>query len=104
MRGNISRQIAGENARLLPPGHSSALKIIGQFSIAIFTPRSAACATSGGQTSSNAAQLSSIVRVRSRPTNVPTVGTPSRWAASMTFVRWGAAGSRAAGSASSGFG
>jgi hypothetical protein len=39
---NISSQIAGAYARFVPPGHSSYEKIIGQFSIAIFTPRSPA--------------------------------------------------------------
>jgi hypothetical protein len=39
---NICSQIAGDQARLLPPGHSSSLKIIGQFSIATLTPRSPA--------------------------------------------------------------
>ena len=42
MISNIRRQIAGDQARLLPPGHSSAEKIIGQFSMAILTPRSRA--------------------------------------------------------------
>ena len=42
MISNILRQIAGVVARLLPPGHSSLVKIIGQFSIATFTPRSLA--------------------------------------------------------------
>ncbi len=37
-RSRIRRHIRGVVAMLLPPGHSSSLKSIGQFSIVIFRP------------------------------------------------------------------
>jgi hypothetical protein len=85
---NISSQIAGAQARLLPPGHSSYEKIIGQFSIAIFTPRSPAYSTSGGQISRKRTRFSGSGRSLSLPANVPTTSTPSRCAASSTLRRW----------------
>jgi hypothetical protein len=42
MASNISSHTAGEWAMFWPLGHSSQLKIIGQFSMAIFTPCSSA--------------------------------------------------------------
>ena len=35
---NIVRHTSGDTARFLPPGHSSLLNSMGQFSMAIFTP------------------------------------------------------------------
>src|SRR4051812_24656667 len=47
-----------------------------------FTPRSPARSTSGRNTCSASRRLSTTLRVGSRPTKVPTVGTPSCAAAS----------------------
>ena len=69
MSANIRRQIAGHVARFFPPGHSSAVKSIGQFSIPIRTFRSSACWTRGRQTSRNRGQLASTESAGSRPTN-----------------------------------
>ena len=82
----------------MPPGHSSQLKIIGQFSIAMLTPFPSAYATSRGHTFRNSRKLSGTFFVGSRPTNVPTVGTPSLAAASTTFRRWVFASRRSPGS------
>jgi hypothetical protein len=84
---NISSQAAGVEARFVPPGHSSQLKIIGQFSIATLTPRRSAWSTRRGHTFRNSRKLSGTFLVLSRPTKVPTVGTPSLAAASITFRR-----------------
>ncbi len=53
MSAYIRRQIAGEFARFFPPGHSSFVNSMGQFSIPIFTPRASAWATSGRQVARN---------------------------------------------------
>ena len=76
MSSNIRRQIAGLVARFLPPGHSSPVKSIGQFSMPIRTSCSSAKATSGRQISRKRGQFSSTDFVQSRPTNVFTVPTP----------------------------
>ena len=88
MSANIRRQTAGVLARFLPPGHSSRVKIIGQFSMPIFTPLSSAYCTSGFQTSRKRGQFSSIERAGSRPTKVVKTFTPSAAEASMTFRQW----------------
>ncbi len=95
---NISSQTAGVDARFVPPGHSSYEKSIGQFSIAIFTPRSSAYETSRGQTRRNSRRLSGTFFVWSRPTKVPTIGTSSFAAASITLRRCVFAARRSAGS------
>ena len=76
MSANIRRQIAGLVARFLPPGHSSAVKSIGQFSIPIRTPLSSACSMRGRQTSRNLGQFASTDCAGSRPTNELTTLTP----------------------------
>ena len=73
MSANIRRQIAGLVARFLPPGHSSPVKSIGQFSMPIRTPCCSAYATSGRHVSRKRGQLASTDFVQSRPTNVLTV-------------------------------
>ena len=70
MSANIRRQIAGLVARFLPPGHSSPVKSIGQFSMPIRTSCCSAYATSGRQVSRKRGHCSSTVFVQSRPTNV----------------------------------
>ena len=77
----------------MPSGHSSSEKIIGQFSTAIVTPRSSACATSRGQTLRKSRMLSGTLLSLSLPTNVPTIGTPSLSAATTTRLRWSFAAS-----------
>jgi hypothetical protein len=104
MAANSSRQIAGVAARFVPPGHSSQLKIIGQFSIAMRTPRPAAWPIRSGQTRPNSSRLAGTSRALSRPTNVPTMSTPSSGAASITFRRCSWARSRASRSGSRLFG
>ena len=88
MSANILRQMAGVVARFLPPGHSSAVNSIGQFSIPIRTPRDSACATIGRQTSRNLGQFASTDSAGSRPTNELTTPIPSSAAASITRWRW----------------
>ncbi len=56
---NIRRQTAGLWARFLPPGHSSPVKSIGQFSIPIRTPWASANRTSGFHTWRNRGQAGS---------------------------------------------
>jgi hypothetical protein len=81
MRRNISRQTLGEMAMFLPPGHSSPVKSIGQFSIPIFTPHPSACSMIAGQRMSKTFQLSSTLLAGSRPTKVLTLAKPSLCAA-----------------------
>ena len=81
---NIRRQMAGDVARFLPPGHSSRENSIGQFSMPMVTFHVSANCTSGRQTSRKRGQLSSTERVQSRPMNVFTRRTSSRAAARMT--------------------
>ncbi len=69
MASNILRQIGGVVARFLPPGHSSAVNSMGQFSIPIRTPSCSACSMIGRQVSRNLGQLASTESVGSRPTN-----------------------------------
>src|SRR5262249_62361786 len=101
---NIRRQIAGLVARFLPPGHSSAEKSIGQFSIPIRTPRLSAWATSGFQTSRKRGQLASTESAGSRPTNELTTPTPSSADASITLRRCATASSDSTLSLERGFG
>ena len=54
---NIRLQMAGEMAMFFPPGHSSFVKSMGQFSIAIFTPWLSAMLTTSGQTEANFAKV-----------------------------------------------
>ncbi len=54
----------GVVARLWPPGHSSSLKSIGQFSMVILRPWSPAKATMSGQTRSASSQFWSWVLAR----------------------------------------
>ena len=89
---------------LLPPGHSSREKIIGQFSMVTLTPLSWAWLTMSGQTRSASCQLSSRSFFESPPMNVFMYGTPISRHASMTFLMWAIAGSRIAGSGWSGLG
>ena len=89
----------GEVARFLPPGHSSWVKSIGQFSMPIRTFLLSACATSGRQISRNRGQLASTDSAGSRPTNEFTWPTPSAAAASITLRRWATATSASARSA-----
>ena len=88
MAANIRRQMAGENARFLPAGHSSPVKYMGQFSIATRTPRPSAYSMMGGQTEAKRRKLASRSVIGSRPMNVFTVPTPSRAAASITRLIW----------------
>jgi hypothetical protein len=88
----------GDQAMLLPPGHSSSEKIIGQFSIVTLTPLSWACLTMSGQTRSASAQFSSRLFFESPPMNVFMKGTPIFEQACMTSLMWAMAGSRTAGS------
>ena len=69
---------------LLPAGHSSSLKIIGQFSMVIFTPCALACSTIGGQISSARSQFASTWSDGSPPMNVLKNGTPILAQASIT--------------------
>ena len=101
---NIRRQMAGEVARFLPPGHSSWVKSIGQFSMPIRTFLLSAWATSGRQVSRNRGQFASTDRAGSRPTNEFTWPTPSAAAASMTLRMWATATSASARSAARGLG
>ena len=88
MSSNIRRQIAGLSARFLPPGHSSSVNSMGQFSMPIRTSRSSAYFTSGFQTFRNRGQFSSTDLVQSRPMKVVTRPTRSRAAAWITFLKW----------------
>ena len=94
----------GVVARLCPPGHSSLLNSIGQFSMVIFRPWSPAKLTISGQTRSASSQLASWSFEPSAPMNVLTSGTPIVSAAVMTCFRWPMTSARWAGSGSSGFG
>ena len=94
----------GDQAMLWPAGHSSRLKIIGQFSIVSRTPLSWAWRTMSGQISRARSQFSSWVLAASPPMNVLTNGTPIRPAATITWRRWPMTCSRWAGSGWSGFG
>ncbi len=87
-----------------PEGHSSAEKIIGQFSMAILTPLSIAWPTRSGKTRCAAFQLSRCDLVWSAPTKVLTTGTPRRPAAVMTLRRWPTTAARWSGSGCSGLG
>ena len=91
MSANIRRQIAGEVARFLPPGHSSLPKLIGQFSMPIFTPLLSARPISGRQVSRNLGQLASIGRAGSRPMKELTRLIPSAAEVSMTSLKWATA-------------
>jgi hypothetical protein len=71
---------------------------MGQFSIAILTPRDSAYSTRRGQTFRNSRKLAGTFFVWSRPTNVPTIPTSSFAAASITFLRCVLAARRSAGS------
>ena len=71
---------------------------MGQFSIAIFTPRSPAYDTSSGQTARNRSRFSGSGLSLSLPANVPTTGTSRRAAASITFRRWPLTSARCASS------
>ncbi len=66
----MRRQTTGETARFLPPGHSSRLKDIGQFSMPILIPCSSANPIMGLQIFKKRGQFSSTVLVQSRPTKV----------------------------------
>ncbi len=77
MSANILRQMAGDVARFLPPGHSSGENSIGQFSIPMRTPWSWANWTSGFHVARKRGQLSSTDLVQSRPMNVFIWPTPS---------------------------
>jgi hypothetical protein len=79
--------VAGAYIRFCPPGHSSSLKIIGQFSMPIFTPWSAAKRTRSGHTTVNSAKFSFGVLCWSAPMNVFTNGTPIFDAAVITCLR-----------------
>ena len=83
----IRRQMRGVVARLCPPGHSSSLKSIGQFSIVICRPWSFANATMSGQTLSASCQFASWVFAASAPMNVLTKGTFIFSAAVITCFR-----------------
>ena len=83
---NIRRQTAGEMARFLPPGHSSPVKAIGQFSMPILMLWASAKAISGFQTSRKRGQFSSMDFFQSRPTNVLTTPISSISAATITFL------------------
>ena len=83
---------------MFPPGHSSWLKIIGQFSIATFTPSDSASSTIAGQTLRNSSRFSGTGRDLSLPTNVVTVETPSRAAARITLRVWSLTAARCSGS------
>ena len=89
---------------LSPPGHSSRLKIIGQFSIPILTPLSRAKATVSGQSSSARVQFSSTLSFASPPRKVVTRFTPMSREHRMTLRIWSKAASRVAASGWSGFG
>ena len=61
---------------LWPPGHSSSLKIIGQFSMASLTPWSRAWRRCRARPCSASSQFSSTVFSASPPMKVLTTGTP----------------------------
>ena len=96
--------MAGAYIRFCPPGHSSWLKIIGQFSMPILTPWSAAWRTRSGQTTVKASKFSFTDLCWSLPMNVLTTGTPIRDAATMTSRMCAATSARWSGSGWSGFG
>ncbi len=87
-----------------PPGHSSLLKNIGQFSIPTFTPHFSACSIIPGQRWSNTFQLSSIDLVKSRPTKVFAFFKPSFCAAVIIFLMCSTYTAASFGSAHNGFG
>ena len=89
---------------LWPPGHSSSLKIIGQFSIVTFTPCASAWLTISGHTRRTSSQFASTVFDASPPMKVLKYGTPIFAAASMTSFMWPMAASRTSGSGCIGFG
>ena len=70
---NISRQMRGDTARFLPPGHSSCVKNIGQFSIATRTPLSSANLMRSGQTLAKSFMFSETLRNWFLPMKVLTV-------------------------------
>ena len=88
--GNVREMAgaAGVVARFFPPGHSSSVKIMGQFSIPIRTLRSPANSTRGLQVSRKRGQLSLTESAGSLPTNVVMRWMPKRAEASMTFLMW----------------
>ena len=104
MSANIRRQIFGLVARFFPPGHSSRVNDIGQFSMPIRTPQSSASLTSGRQVSRNRGQLSSTDFVQSRPTNVFIRPMPSRPAARITLATCSVAASASLSFGESGLG
>src|SRR4051812_13002249 len=85
---NIRLHIDGLVARFFPPGHSSWVNNIGQFSIPMRTPRSWACLTKGFQTSRNVGQFASTDFKGSRPTNELTTFTPRSAEASISLCKW----------------
>ena len=94
----------GDHAMLWPPGHSSSLKIIGQFSIVTFTPWASACSTISGHTRRTSSQLASMVFEASPPMKVLKYGMPIFAAASMTSFMWPIAAARTSASGCIGFG
>ena len=79
--------MAGVVMRFLPPGHSSLVKSIGQFSMAIRTPLSSANWINGFHVLRKRGQLSSTLFVQSRPMKLVVVFKPSMRVATITFFR-----------------
>ena len=82
----MRRQIDGEMARFFPPGHSSAVNSIGQFSMPMRISCFSANVMIGFQVRRKGFQFASTDLVQSRPTNVLTFESPSFFAARMTCL------------------
>ena len=78
--------MTGVVMRFFPPGHSSRVNSMGQFSIPIFTPADLAWSRIGLHVSTIRGQLSSTLSFQSRPMNVFITADAHRLAASIT--RW----------------